>query len=149
MSEKHINSKVLRDGIIDFAAYRGKAAVDYSSMKPVPKELSKVGIDFGKEELKLFFDWLETQKKSNSPVHRNSSDFYKAAKDCGLQRITCAWIPFGDLPLLCYYMEGGDIAQFCTMTGIIQFPEMSSNEQAAETIDVIREHGQVIYYSEK
>lgn len=149
MNEKQSDSKALRDGLIDFAAYGGKAAVDYSSMKPIPKGLTKIGIDLGKEELKQLFDWLETQKKNASPVRRNSNDFQTIAKDCGLQQITHAWILFGDLPLPCYYMEGGDIAKFCKLVGISQFPETMSNKHTAKTIDTIKKYGVVIYRSEE
>lgn len=149
MNEKQSASKVLRDSLIDFAAYGGKVAVDYSSMKPIPKGLTQIGIDWVKEEAKQFLDWLETQKKSVSPVRRNPSDFRVIAKDCGLQQITHAWTLFGDIPLPCYYMEGGDIAKFCKLTGISQFPETLSNKCTTQAIDMIQRYGTVIYRSEE
>lgn len=149
MNEKQSDSKVLRDSLIDFAAYGGKVAVDYSSMQPIPKGLTKIGIDFGKGELKQLFDWLETQKRSVPPVRRTPSDFRAIAKDCGLQQITHAWILFGDIPLPCCYMEGGDIAKFCKLTGISQFPETLSDKCTTQTIDMIQRYGTVIYRSEE
>lgn len=149
MNEKQSDSKVLRDSLIDFAAYGGKAAVDYSSMKPIPKGLTKIGIDLGKEEIKQLFDWLEKQKNSAPPVHRNPSDFQTIAKECGLRQITHAWILFGDIPLPCYYMEGGDIAEFCKLVGISQFPESMSNEHTTKTIDTIKKYGIVIYLADE
>lgn len=149
MNEKQSDSKVLRDSLIDFAAYGGKVAVDYSSMKPIPKGLTQIGIDLLKEESKQLLDWLEKQKKSAPPVRRNPSDFRAIAKDCGLQQITHAWILFGGIPLPCYYMEGGDIAKFCKLTGVPQFPETLSNKCTTQTIDMIQRYGTVIYRSEE
>lgn len=149
MNEKQSDSKVLRNSLIDFAAYGAKAAVDYSSMKPVPKGLSKIGIELGKEELKQFFDWLETQKKCAPPVRHNPSDIQTIAKDCGLQQITYAWILLSNMPLPCYYMEGGDIAKLCKLVGIFQFPETISDEHTAKTIDTIKKYGTVIYRSDE
>lgn len=149
MNEKQSDFQMLRNSIVDFVAYGGKIAIGYSSMKPTPKVLSQVGVDIAGELLKELLNRLEEQRKENASVSCNSRDFQKFAKDCGLERITHAWILFGDIPFPCYYMEGGNIAKFCKLVGIAKFPETMANEVTTKTIDTIQKYGTVIYPPKK
>lgn len=149
MNEKQSDPQMLRNSIVDFAAYGGKTAIGFSSMKPMPKVLSQVGVDIAAELLKELMNRLEEQEKESNPVCRNSRDFQKMAENCGLERITHAWILFGSIPFPCYYMEGGDIAKFCKLVGIAQFPETMTSEVTIKTIDAVQKYGTVIYPSAK
>ena len=146
MQEEQNRSRMLRNSIIDLAAIGGRIDVDCSDMKPVTKELAKIGIGLSDEALKGFFDSLEKQMRNASSECR--TDLITAAKHCGVQRITCATILQGDRSSPWCFIEGGNIPLFCQMAGIVCFPETTGSETASALTDFIRTHGSIIYLAD-